>query len=110
MEEPKIGFSPVNAVKEKGVSVWRFTGLEVYIMTASIIFGFLVVTALIGKAAWPLMTSLLLASVIPVSTAVVLLKWVVGKPKTYLRDYLKWKYLKLTQQPLMEPLETEDEE
>ena len=75
---------------ENGVTVGPFSGLEVYTLAGSMIFGVLVLVLLTTKLNWPLPSSITLAGFCPTLIAFILLKLVVNRPVTYLKDALEW--------------------
>lgn len=90
-----------NYVLSNGVKVWKLEGTQVYVLAGSLILGFWVMYKLMDAFDCPLLTSLIIGSLFPLVTTVVLLTLVVDKPSSYLMDWLNWQYARLTKTSLI---------
>jgi len=81
--------------------VWKFEGNQVLVIAASsavAIAMFRLMADMLG-----LTLSLSLALAVPLTTSWIVVRFVTGRPPSYLRDYLRWKWLQLiaTNRPLI---------
>jgi len=101
MNEEKPRWVSTNYTTEKGVTIWRFEGSQVYAFAVALMVGFSVAYYLIAEFKWPMLTSALAGFLFPLLSVVVLLNLVVGKPQGYLTDWLEWQIIQRTKGRLL---------
>ncbi len=89
------------------MTVWKFSGIEVYVLAASILNGFLITVFLSRQFQWPIVSSGIVGALSPILTVLVLLKLVVAKPRSYIADWVEFQFIKLTKSSLVQKKYTE---
>jgi len=88
-------YHPCDAGQDSKTVLWKLQGREVLFFAASCATAILVFRVMFDSLHFGFLFSMVSAELCPLVTLTYLLRYVVGKPASYAKDWLEWKHLQM---------------